>query len=94
MPLGGLGFGIVGLGRWRSRVGCSAWRWLEGEEELAGDDDESVSDKTLNETLWTWTADQLHVLCTIPECEEDQGMDVDVDVDVEGPVTGMWRWSV
>jgi hypothetical protein len=44
VPLGGLGFSLVGLGGPRSRAGYSyAWPWLypeeeEEEEELARDD--------------------------------------------------------
>jgi hypothetical protein len=77
VSLGGLGLGPIGLGGQRSRTGYSyAWPWLyEEEAEMArdDDDDESVSNIMLKEILWMWTADPLHFLCTIPECEEDQG---------------------
>jgi hypothetical protein len=50
----------------------------------------SVSDKMSNEILWTWTADPLHVLCTIPECEEDQvTVDADIKVDSRDRLLGV-----
>ncbi|KAF8232884.1 hypothetical protein L208DRAFT_916086 [Tricholoma matsutake] len=86
VPLGGLG--IVGLSARRSTLGYAcAWPELypseeEEEEELDepaeyGDNEGSVSDKMLKEILWTWRTDPLHVLCTIPECEEEDQVTVD-----------------
>jgi hypothetical protein len=63
---------------------------LEEEEELLELEKQSgvdhgagsVSDRMLEEILWMWTANPLHVLCAIPESEEEQvGVDMEAGLD-------------
>jgi hypothetical protein len=60
---------------------------LPEPEGQAEDDsgDGSILDKMLAETLWTWTAHPLHILCMISECEEEQ---VAVDMHMDGAGSG------
>jgi hypothetical protein len=42
----------------------------------------------LEEILWMWTVDPFHMLCTIPECEEQVAEDVEAEAGLDSIAVG------